>query len=160
MIYGAKLNNRYGNATTPGVNDQIKASFAQRGMAGDPAASFLTAASGANEAQDLGNLSAQQNIAKQQFAQTAKQNWYSNMNNFNNSTSAEQGSWTGAQPYATPGQQIGNAIGAAGSGAVQYAIGANNAQNQQSYLNSQLYGLSLPNGGNPTSYVTNNGAGF
>lgn len=156
-----QVNNYFnGTATSPGVNDQIKASFAQRGMSGDPAAAYLTSASGANQAQELGNLSAQQNIAQQTFAQTAKQNWYTNMNNFNNSTNAEQGSWTGAQPYATPGQQIGNAIGAAGSGVVSSAINANSQQNQLDYLNSLMYPLSNMPSSYAPNYATNNGKGF
>ncbi len=124
-----------GTATNPGVNDQIKASFAQRGMSGDPAASFLESQSGANEAQQLGNLSAQQNIAKQTFAQNAKQNWFSNMKNFNDSTMNEQGSWTGAIPYATPGQQVGNAIGAAGAGLASYGLQTQSNNNQLNWLN-------------------------
>lgn len=125
-----------GTATSPGVNDQINASFAQRGMSGDPAASFLQSASGANEAQDLGNLSAQQNIAKNQFAQTAKQNWYTNMNNFQNSTAGEQGNWSGAVVSPTSTQQIANAVGAAGSGVASAALQANGQNNQLAYLNS------------------------
>ena len=144
-----QVNNYYnGTSTSPGVNDQVKASFAQRGMAGDPAASFLTAASGANQASDLTNLSAQENIAKNQFAQTAKQNWYSNMNNFQQSTANQQGNWTGGIPYATPGQQVGNAIGAAGSGLAAYGLQAQSANNQLNYLNSILNGTQY---GTPTS---------
>lgn len=127
-----------GTATTPGVNDQISASFAQRGMSGDPAASYLQAASGANEAQDLGNLSAQQNIAQNQFGLEGQQQWLNSNAAFQSAINPTAGSWTGAQPYATTGQQIGNAIGAAGSGAVQYGIGAANNNSQMSYLNSIL----------------------
>jgi len=158
-----QVNNYYnGTATNPGVNDQIKASFAQRGMSGDPAASFLQAQSGSNQAQDLSNLSAQENIAKNQFAQTAKQNWYSNINNFNNSTSGEQGNWSGGMAYATPGQQVGNAISAAGTGAVGLATQANSNNNQLAYLNSVLYPLSSAPASysSPNSLVTNNGQGF
>lgn len=139
-----------GTATNPGVNDQIKSSFAQRGMAGDPAASFLQAQSGANEAQYLGNLSAQQNIAKNQFAQTAKQNWYSNMNNFQNATSSEQGNWSGGVVSPTSGQQIADTIGTAGSGVASAALTANGQNNQLSYLQSILN----PVAPNPSGFAT------
>lgn len=129
-----------GTATNPGVNDQINASFAQRGMSGDPAASFLQAQSGANESQDLGNLSAQENIAKQQFAQQGEENWLNSMSQFQGAINPTAGSWTGAQPYATTGQQIGNAIGAAGSGAAQYGINAANNQSQDEFLQSYING--------------------
>lgn len=138
-----QVNNYFnGTATSPGVNDQIKASFAQRGMSGDPASSYLLSASGANQAQDLGDLSAQQNIAQQQFAQTAKQNWFTNMNNFNSSTANEQGNWGGQVIAPTEGQQVANTVGAAGSGVAQLGIQQQNANTQSSMLNSFLY----PNG--------------
>lgn len=147
-----QVQNYYGGtATSPGVNDQVKASFAQRGMSGDPAASFLTAASGANEAQDLTNASAQENIAKQQFAQTAKQNWYSNINNFQNSTANEQGNWSGGFASPTSGQQIANTVGTAASGVAAAGIQQQGQNNQLSYLQSILN-----NNGNPTSYAPTN----
>lgn len=136
-----------GTATNPGVNDQIKSSFAQRGMAGDPAASFLQSESGANEAQTLANDSAQMNIAKNQFAQTAKQNWYTNMNNFNNSTSGEQGNWSGGFASPTEGQQIANTVGTAASGVAAAGIQQQGQNNQLAYLQQML------NNGNPSSYA-------
>ncbi len=143
-----------GTATNPGVNDQINASFAQRGMSGDPAASFLQAQSGANEASTLGGLSAQQNIAKQQFAQQGQSNWLNSLNQFQNASGNTQaeGTWTGAQPYATPGQQIGNAITAAGTGAIGLATQANSNQNQLNYLN-QMYASGLPGYGTTGVYA-------
>ncbi len=125
-----------GGPTSPGVNDQIKASFAQRGMSGDPASSYLLAASGANQASDLNNQASAMNIAKNQFAQTAKQNWFTNMKSFNDSTMPEQGMWSGGVPFATPGQQIGNAIGAAGSGLASYGLQAQGQQNQLDWFKS------------------------
>ena len=107
-------------------------------MAGDPAASFLQAQSGANEAQDLGNLSAQQNIAKQQFAQQGQQNWLNSLNQFESAPGNVQseGSWTGAVPYATPGQQVGNAIGSAGTGLAAYGLQQQSNNNQLNWLQS------------------------
>lgn len=127
-----------GTATNPGVNDQINASFAQRGMSGDPAASFLQAQSGANEAQQLGNLSAQQNIAKNEFAQQGKQNWYSNINNFQNATAGEQGNWSGGFASPTEGQQIANTVGTAASGVAAAGLQAQGQNNQLAYLQNYL----------------------
>lgn len=138
-----------GTATSPGINDQIKASFAQRGMSGDPAAAFLTSASRANEASDLSGLSSQENIAKQTFAQNAKQNWYADMNNFNNSTNSEQGNWSGAVVSPTPTQQIANAVGTASGGIASAAISANGQNNQLAYLNSFIN-----NSSNPSSFAS------
>lgn len=139
------VNNYYnGTATSPGVNDQIKASFAQRGMSGDPAASYLTAASGADQAQQLGNLEAQQNVAKQTFANTGKNNWMANIASFQHETAPQQGAWSNSVPYATSGQQIGNAIGSAGSGLASYGIQQQSNQNQLNWLQQMNQ--------NPTSY--------
>ena len=143
-----------GTATQPGVNDQISASFAQRGMSGDPAASYLQAASGANEAQDLGNLSAQQNIAQNQFGLEGQQQYLNSMAQFQQAINPTAGTWTGAQPYATTGQQIGNAIGAVGSGAVQYGIGQANNASQTAYLNSVLNPTSTAGFSSPTGFST------
>lgn len=134
-----QVHNYYnGTATSPGVNDQIDASFAQRGMSGDPAAAFLRSESGANESQQLGNLSAQQNIAKNEFANQGKQNWYSNINNFQNATAGEQGSWSGAVVSPTSTQQIANAAGTAFGGLATSAIQANSQNNQLAYLQNYL----------------------
>ena len=129
-----------GTATSPGVNDQINASFAQRGMSGDPAASYLEAASGANEAQDLGNLSAQQNIAQQEFAQQGQSNWLNSLNEFQNASGNTQaeGNWSGAVVSPTEGQQIAGTIGTLGSSAATYGLQQNSANNQMAYLNSIL----------------------
>lgn len=152
-----------GTATSPGVNDQISASFAQRGMSGDPAASFLTAQSGANEAQDLGNLSAQQNIAKQEFAQQGQQNWLQSMDQFQNVINPTAGNWSGAVVTPTEGQQIASTIGTAASGAAQVGIGQQNMNTQDAFLSSLVNG----NGSQGYSFapetgsaVTNYGAGF
>ena len=133
-----------GTATQPGVNDQISASFAQRGMSGDPAASYLQAASGANEAQDLGNLSAQQNIAQNQFGLEGQQQWLNAMNQFQASPGVNQaaGNWTGGVAYATPAQQIGNAISGIGTGVTTGATNALSSNAQMAYLQNIL---------NPTS---------
>lgn len=139
-----------GSSINPGVNDKINASFAQRGMSGDPAASFLQMQSGANEASDLSNLSAQQNIAKQTFANQGKNQWLQSIGNLQNQTSnaASGGTWTGAQPYATTGQQIGNAIGSFGSGLASYGLQQNSNQNQTNWLSGLLNG-----GGNSSNYA-------
>lgn len=144
------INNYYnGSAMTPGVRDQVKASFAQRGMAGDPAASFLDSQVGSAQASELNNAQMQQNITKQTFVNNAKNNWFTNMRSFNDSTMQEQGNWTGGIPYATPGQQIGNAIGAAGSGLAQYGIQAQGQNAQLDWLKTYLAGTT----GNPSSYA-------
>lgn len=157
-----------GTATSPGVNDQIKSSFAQRGMSGDPAASYLTAASGANEAQELGNLSAQQNIAKQQFAQTGKQNWMNSIAQLQNQTSnsASGGDWnTVVTP--NPLQQIVGAVAPVAAAAV--TSGASSAANtaNNSWLQSLVQGQNpmsfAPSPGGATGggpMVTNGGYGF
>ncbi len=133
-----------GTATNPGVNDQINASFAQRGMSGDPAASFLQSQSGANEAQMLNNNSANMNIAKQTFTNQGKSQWLNSMAQFQHETMPAQG--TDSYPYATTGQQIGNAIGAAGSGIAAYGLQQQSNKDQMSWLNSIL-------NHNPTSYA-------
>lgn len=138
-----------GTATNPGVNDQIKSSFAQRGMSADPAASFLSSMSGANEASMLNNLSAQQNIAKQQFANEGKTQWLNSIQNFQNQVAnGPTGGASSIQTTPTPAQQFGNAFGAAGS-----AIGTAGAQaygqgQQLSYLDSILNP-----GTNPSSFA-------
>lgn len=153
----------HGTATSPGVNDQIKASFAQRGMSGDPAASYLTAASGANEASDLSTLGAQQNIAKQTFANQGKQNWLNSIASFQNQTSGEAGNWSGAVVSPTSGQQAANIIGTAGSGVASAAIQAQGQNNQLNWLQgltSNPTTFAPASGAGPTSYVTNGGFGF
>lgn len=127
-----------GSATNPGVNDQIKASFAQRGMSGDPASSFLLSASGANEASDLSNLGAQMNIAKQQFSQKGKENWLNSISQLQNQTANAQsgGSWSGGVASPTPTQQIANMIGTTGNGIAAYGLQQQSNQNQLNWLNS------------------------
>ena len=127
-----------GTATKPGVNDQIDASFAQRGMGGDPASAFLRSQSGANESQQLGNLSAQQNIAKNQFAEQGRNTWLNSLQDFQKQTEGMAGNWSGAVVSPTSGQQVGNVIGGVGSGLAQYGIGQQNANNQNAYLKSIL----------------------
>lgn len=129
-----------GTATNPGINDQINASFAQRGMSGDPAASFLQAQSGANEAQDLGNLSAQQNIAKQTFAQQGQQNWLNSMNEFQNAINPTAGNWSGAVVTPTSGQQIASTIGNVAAAGTTAAVGAANTNSQDAFLSSLVNG--------------------
>lgn len=131
-----------GTATQPGVNDQINASFAQRGMSGDPAASYLQSASGANEAQDLGNLRAQQNIAQNQFGLEGQQQWLNSMNQFQQAITPTTGNWSGAVVSPTEGQQIASTVGNVASAGTTAAIGANNNNTQMAYLQSML---------NPTS---------
>lgn len=128
-----------GTATSPGVNDQIDASFAQRGMSGDPAASFLQSQSDANEAQDLGNLSAQQNIAQQQFGQTAQQNWFSNALQFQNQTAngPAGGDWnTTVTP--NPEQQLVGAVAPVAAAGVTAGVNAGAQSSNNAYLASIL----------------------
>lgn len=141
-----------GTATTPGVNDQINASFAQRGMSGDPAASYLQAASGANEAQDLGNLSAQQNIAKNQFGLTAQQNWLQDISQFQNNTANQAGNWSGAIVSPTEGQQVASTFGTVGSAAATAGINANNMNTQDAYLQSILNPQATAGYASPTGF--------
>lgn len=143
-----QVNNYFnGTATTPGVNDQIKGSFAQRGMSGDPASSFLMAQSGANQAQDLGNLSAQENIAKNSFAQQGQENWLNSEQAFQNATMPAQGNWSGAVVSPTSNQQIGNVVGTAASGLASYGLQQNSQNNQLAYLDSIIN----PSGGSNQS---------
>lgn len=145
-----------GTATSPGVNDQIKASFAQRGMSGDPAASYLTAASGANEAEQLNEASQAQNIAKQTFAQQGKQNWLNSIASLQNQTanSKSGGDWSGSIVSPTSNQQVGNVIGTAASGIASNEIQQQSQNNQLAYLSSLInpmtptsFGKSLITGG-------------
>lgn len=158
-----------GTATSPGVNDQIKSSFAQRGMGGQPAQGFLEAQTGADESQQLGSLSAQQNIAKQQFAQQGKQNWMTDALQLQNQTAngAGAGQWN-TQVTPNPLQSIVGAVAPVASAAVSaYTGGAANASNN-AYLSSLLNPTPNPTtfapaagqatGGGPL--VTNNGYGF
>lgn len=138
-----------GTATSPGVNDAIKSSFAQRGMGGDPAESFTLAGSNADEAQDLGNLSAQQNIAEQTFGQQAQQNWYTNMLNFQNQTAngPAGGDWnTTVTP--NPIQQLVGAVAPVAAAGVSAGIQSGAQQSSNAYL-AQLLGQSQ----NPSSYA-------
>lgn len=143
-----QVNNYYnGTATSPGVNDQIKASFAQRGMSGDPAASYLMSASGANQASDLTNLAAQQNISKQTFANAGKTQWLNSIQNFQNQTAngPSGGNWGGQVISPTSSQQIAQMIGTAGSGLASAGIQNQGNQAQLAYLQSL--------NGNPSSYA-------
>ncbi len=140
-----------GTATNPGVNDQIKASFAQRGMSGDPAASFLQSQSGANEAQQIGNASAQQNIAQQQFAQQGKSNWLNSIAQFQNQTTngPAGGQWnTTVTP--TMAEKLMGVVGPVASAAASaYTGGAAGAANNN-WLSSIL---GSSGGGNPSGYA-------
>lgn len=167
-----QVSNYYnGTATSPGVNDQIKASFAQRGMSGDPAASYLTAASGANQASDLTNLAAQQNIAKQTFANEGKTQWLNSIASLQNQTAnaPSGGNWGGQVVSPTQGQQLANIFGTTASGIGSAAATANGQNNQLSYLNSIINPTSAlsfapanPNMSttNGSSILTNGGFGF
>lgn len=141
-----------GTATNPGINDQIDASFAQRGMNGDPAASFLESQSGANEAQDLGNLSAQENIAKNQFGLEGQQNWMTDMQNFQNSTMQAQGNWSGAVVSPTSTQQIADAAGAGIGGVATLGANAISGQQQDAYLQSLLNPSAAASYASPTGF--------
>ncbi len=157
-----------GTATSPGVNDQIKASFAQRGMSGDPAAAYLQAASGANQASQLSTLGAEQNIARQQFANQGKSQWLNSVQAFQNQVAnGPTGGASSITTAPTTTQQIGNAIGAAGSGFASAAIQGAGQSNQLAYLQSlmngsQGYSFAPSTGATPggSSFITNGGAGF
>ena len=120
-----------GSATTPGVNDAIKGSFAQRGMGGQAGESFNLAASGANEAQQLGNLSAQQSIAKNQFALAGQQNWLNSLQNFQ--AQRPSGEWQ-TQVNPSSGQIWGNALSGVGGAVGSYGMNQLGAQQQQNWM--------------------------
>lgn len=157
-----------GTATSPGVNDQIKASFAQRGMSGDPAASYLQAASGANEAEQLNQASQAQNIAKQQFANQGKSQWLNSVQAFQNQVAnGPTGGASSITTAPTTTQQIASAAGAAASGLGSAYIGAQGQNSQLSYLNSIMngnagYQFAPSTGATPggQSFITNGGQGF
>lgn len=115
-----------GSAMTPGVNDAIKASFAQRGMGGQAGESFALASSGATEAQQLANLQVQQNIAKNQFAETGRQNWLNSLQNFQ--AQKPVGEWQ-TQVNPSSGQIWGNALSQIG-GSIG-SLGMKQLENQQ-----------------------------
>lgn len=120
-----------GTATAPGINDAIKGSFAQRGMGGQAGETFALAGSGANEAQQLGNLSAQQNIAKNQFAETGRQNWLTSLQNFQ--AQKPGGEWQ-TQINPGKGQILGNALSGVGGAIGGYGMQQQSNQQQINWL--------------------------
>lgn len=146
-----------GSALQPGVQSQIDSSLAQRGMSDQPASDFLHAQVGAAESQNLGNLSAQENIAKNQFAEQGRNTWLNSLQSLQNQTTNGPGAgeWnTVVQPTAA--QQIGSAIGTASSGLASAGIAAAGQNSQNAYLSSLLNMTQ-----NPTGYTsaTNNPVG-
>lgn len=117
-----------GSAMAPGVNDAIKGSFAQRGMGGQAGETFALASSGATEAQQLANLQAQQNIAKNQFAETGRQNWLNSLNQFQ--AQKPGGEWqtqinpSSGQIWGNALSQVGGAIGSYGMSGIMSGIGS------------------------------------
>lgn len=121
-----------GTALQPGVQQRIDSSLARRGMSDQPASDFLHAQVGAAEASDLSGLSAQQNIAKQNFAENGRTTWLNSLQNFQ--AQKPTGQWN---TTVTPNgqQQAGQALSAVGG-----AVGTAGAQigglnNQTAYLN-------------------------
>lgn len=137
-----------GTAMAPGVQDRVNSSLARRGMSENPASDFLHAQVGAQESQDLGNLSAQQNIAQNQFAEQGRNDWLSSLQNFQAQKPA--GQWSSQQ---NPNNQrmvgdsiskIGGAIGSAGMSAYgnqqQLDYLKNYSQQPQSFSAYDIYG--------------------
>jgi len=122
-----------GSATTPGVNDAIKGSFAQRGMGGQAGETFALSASGANEAQQLGGLSAQQNIAKNQFALQGQQNWMNSLANFQ--AQKPTGEWQ-TQVNPSSGQIWGNALSQLGGAVGSYGTQALSQKQSSNWMSS------------------------
>lgn len=117
-----------GGPMTPGVQDRVNSSLARRGMSENPASDFLHAQVGAQEAQDLGSLSAQKNIAQNQFAETGRQNWLESLQNFQAQRPAGQWNVTTTPPQSNPWIDfVGNTGSAVASAGMQ--INAGNAQN-------------------------------
>lgn len=122
-----------GTAMTPGVNDAIKGSFAQRGMGGQAGETFALASSGATEAQQLANLQAEQNIAKNQFAETGRQNWLTSLQNFQ--AQRPGGEWQ-TQVNPSSGQIWGNALSQVGGAIGSYGMNQLGQQQQQNWMQS------------------------
>lgn len=127
-----------GTAMTPGINDAIKGSFAQRGMGGQAGETFALAASNANQAKDLSNASIQQNISKQTFANQGKNDWLGSMSNFINGTNQGAGNWSGAIPYQTKDQSTANMLGAVGSGLASNITTGAMQQQQNNWMQNML----------------------
>lgn len=141
-----------GSALQPGVQSQIDSSLAQRGMSDQPASDFLHAQVGAAEAQNLGSLSAEQNIAQNQFAEQGRQTWLSSLQSLQNQTTTGPGAgeWnTVVQPNQT--QQLVGAIAPVAAAAVGAAAtgGASTASN--AYLSSLLSSQQNPSAYNSTA---------
>lgn len=140
-----------GTALQPGVQDQINSSLARRGMSENPASDFLHAQVGATESRNLSDLSAQQNIAKQTFANQGQQNWLTSLQNFQAQKPAGQWNTTVTpNPQQTAAQaisSIGGAVGSAGA-----TLGSLN--NQTAYLNY----LTNQNSPGPTTFSSSSTA--
>lgn len=125
-----------GGPLNPGVKDRIKSSLARRGMSDNPASQFLEAQVGAQEAQDLGSLSAQQNIARNEFAESGRKTWLDSINTFQ--AQKPSGQW---DIYTTdPGAQQkawGNMISGVGSSVAGAGLDAWSQQKNLDFLKEQ-----------------------
>lgn len=135
-----------GGPLTPGVQNRIDSSLARRGMSENPASDFLHAQVGAQEAQDLGGLSAQQNIAQNQFAEQGRNEWLNSLQNFQAQRPA--GQWqTSYNNNQNPLTNLGIEVGSAAIGA-GITGGASMANNR--WLDSILKQQNQPQSFNPT----------
>lgn len=119
-----------GSPMAPGVQQKISSSLARRGMSENPASDFLHAQVEAQEAQDLGNLSAQQNISQNQFSETGRQNWLSSLQNFQ--AQKPSGQWN--TTVSNQGAQIGNALSQIGGAVGSAGVSAYGNQQQLASL--------------------------
>lgn len=126
-----------GGPLAPGVQNRIDSSLASRGMSENPASDFLHAQVGAQESGDLGSLSAQQNIAKNQFAESGRNTWLGSIQNFQAQKPAGQWNTTINDPGATQ-RGIGQAVSGVGSSLAGFGLNQISNANNNSYLENLL----------------------
>lgn len=135
-----------GTSLAPGVQNQVDSSLARRGVSDSPAGDYLHAQVGAAESKNLGDLSAQQNIAQNQFAETGRENWLTSLDQFQSQKPAGQWQTT----YNSNQNPLTNLAEGVGSAAASAAIGgaANNAWLSNLLKSQNQPQAYAPSGGN------------
>lgn len=114
----AKRVNQYywgGASGQPGLVDKIRSRGAARGVQDSPAVDVLTQRAGAEEAQQLGELSTSVDTLKASAGEAARNNWMTSLMNLARMKSGAYTS-TGTQVASQPGTDVWDVLGTVGSG--------------------------------------------
>lgn len=136
-----------GGPLQPGVKDRLKSATARRGMSDQPASDFLNAQIDAQQGNDLQELDAQQNIARNEFAERGRTNWLTSLDRFQSQRPA--GEWQTQINAKNPWLDWG--VNTAGNAATAYITGGM-SQGAASRANDQLAQTLRGNQTSPQGY--------